>query len=247
MRAWIVLALVALAPAGCALSVPENYFGCSMDSQCPPGQFCNGDRCASQRSTIDASIDVGVHLDAGHDASADAAHPNDAPSAIDAASDVGQDVGVDASTDAYVVPVDTGTDAFVPVDAGHDAGHDASTWTASGSYSHSPQSSYVCAPRYDFTLTRWTFADNGVTLTVTDPNGDITCALTGTTASATGAFDVGCAEVVNGCTGTFRLMGAFTGNDTWTATFGVTFTGTCGAAPDTCTAQTFPSVTGMRL
>ncbi len=248
MRALLTSLWLACATlGGCALSVPENYFGCSMDSECPPGQFCNGDRCASQRSTIDASVDTGPRVDAGNDAS------RVVDAAIDVGSDVGQDASIDtgpsidSSIDMGPTSVDAGSDTGV--DVGTDAGHDASTWSPTGTYSDSPAPSYVCAIN-DFNVGSWAFDDDGASLTVSDPNADIPCAMSGATARTNGSFDVSCGHSAGGCSATYRLMGAFTGDNTWTATFTASYVGTgnaCGAAPDNCTLHTFPSVMGTRL
>jgi len=100
MRAWI--AMIALL-AGCAPEIPDGYYACNGDTECPEGLICRADgRCWRTPDALDAGA---------RDA---APTPDDA--AVDAGLDAGDlDAGTDAGGDACVpLPVDV--DLLVVVD-----------------------------------------------------------------------------------------------------------------------------------
>ncbi len=66
MRALLRLVLSCLMLLGCKATIPDHRFACATDSDCPPGQRCDGDRCTSERSdggapdaARDTSVDTG--------------------------------------------------------------------------------------------------------------------------------------------------------------------------------------------
>ena len=65
--------------------------------------------------------------------------------------------------------------------------------------------------------------------------------MTQTPAPTDGTFDV---TFVNpgGCTETYRLTGIFNGDDTWSAAYSLTLTGSCGE----CTDHLVPVISGTR-
>jgi hypothetical protein len=114
-------------------------------------------------------------------------------------------------------------------------------WNASGTYTTSPAPIYSCAfgIGVNFNGTTMTFSDGGTSLNVTVPG--LPCAMTGTFSRATRTIDVSC-FVPGSCAETYRLMGAFTGDDVWSATFTASYAG--GSCYD-CTNRSW-SVTGAR-
>ncbi|MHA2064731.1 MAG: hypothetical protein ACXABY_10185, partial [Candidatus Thorarchaeota archaeon] len=101
-------------------------------------------------------------------------------------------------------------------------------YAPSGTYSLSPTISYQCAffplPLVDLFYTSFTFVDDGTTLTV-QPAINGGCFMTGPSAKY-GQIDVIC-SYFGSCTETYSLVGSFTNNTTWEATFTATFTGSC--------------------
>jgi hypothetical protein len=100
-----------------------------------------------------------------------------------------------------------------------------SAFDASGTYSLSPTISYSCYfDIYSIYYTVFTFVDDGETLTITEyMNGG--CQMTGPSATASaGTIDVSC-TYPGGCTEYYTLLGSFTDDNTWEATFTVSFSG----------------------
>jgi len=100
-----------------------------------------------------------------------------------------------------------------------------------------------CMGTVNVNIASFIFANNGATVTGSPSFGHV---MTGApTTCPSGAFDAA-VTVPGGCTEAYRLMGAFTGVNTWNATFTMTFTGAqCSCPGDPCVNQTFP-VTGTR-
>jgi hypothetical protein len=123
-----------------------------------------------------------------------------------------------------VTPFD-GTDYGFP-------GNDTITiqpYAPSGSYSLSPTISYQCdwmgIPVVTLFYTSFTFIDDGTSLTV-QPAMNGGCFMTGPSAK-NGQIDVTCIYP-GSCNEIYSLVGSFTSNSTWEATFTADFTGNCG-------------------
>jgi hypothetical protein len=69
------------------------------------------------------------------------------------------------------------------------------------------------------------FSDSGTELTVN--GGGINCTMRGPSSRMTRMVDVSC-TLPGGCTETYRLMGSYTNDNTFTGTFTATFTGGSG-------------------
>ena len=80
------------------------------------------------------------------------------------------------------------------------------------------------AAQVNVNIASFIFANNGATVTGSPSFGHV---MTGApTTCPSGAFDAA-VTVPGGCTEAYRLMGAFTGVNTWNATFTMTFTAGC--------------------
>jgi hypothetical protein len=134
------------------------------------------------------------------------------------------------STDACIAAGFTGGTAVCRSDcSGWDtAGCTTASWDPSGTYVASPRPTYTCAfGLVNFSIGTFTFIDSGTILQVLGaPCGPVGM-MTGASARNPGrTFDVSC-TYAGSCNETYRLWGAFTGDDAWTAQFSATYTGSC--------------------
>jgi hypothetical protein len=116
----------------------------------------------------------------------------------------------------------------------------------SGFYSAAPPPTYQCAfiPLFgfyavDLNITSFTFSDSGSLLTVSGAP----CPMTGPSARTSRMINVTC-TLPGGCAETYRLVGTFSTDNTWSGTFTASFSGGASACSD-CTMRSF-SVTGTR-
>ncbi len=111
-----------------------------------------------------------------------------------------------------------------------------------GTYSVTPAPTYSCAyGLVSFSGSTMSFSLAGTTMTLT--MSGIPCSPTGIYDPGARSFDLTCTEPGT-CAETYRLTGAFTGDDTWSATFSASFAGGGGACFD-CANRSW-SVTGDR-
>jgi hypothetical protein len=118
-------------------------------------------------------------------------------------------------------------------------------WSPTGTYVVTPQVNFVCAiGLVAFNFSSLTFTDTGSALSVAPPAPGFGCTMTGASARVTRMFDVSCTVPggAGGCDETYRLVGSFTDDDTWTGTFTASFSGSCLD----CTFTTFSGRTGSR-
>ena len=122
-------------------------------------------------------------------------------------------------------------------------------WNPSGGYTTAPSPAYSCTGPFgitvvNFNIASFTFIDNGSTLQVAGAPCAGGSAMLGASArNPSRSFDVSCIYTGT-CTETYRLVGMFTDDDTWSGTFSATYTPTGGSCY-TCASRTW-SVTGSR-
>ncbi|MFX1438216.1 MAG: hypothetical protein ACFFAA_13660 [Promethearchaeota archaeon] len=98
-------------------------------------------------------------------------------------------------------------------------------YTPSGTYTFNSPIYYSCAfGTFIIDYSEFNFIDNGITLTI-QPAMPGDCYMSGSSATD-GQIDVSCVSPGT-CATTFSLVGTFTENDTWEATFTVAFSGSC--------------------
>ncbi|MFX1574477.1 MAG: hypothetical protein ACFFB0_17185 [Promethearchaeota archaeon] len=118
-----------------------------------------------------------------------------------------------------------------------------SAYTPSGIYDLTPGIIFQCGCippcLVNLDYTQFTFVDDGTTLTV-QPAMNSGCFMTGSSAS-NGQIYVSCIYPGD-CDETYTLVGIFTDNNTWDATFTATFSGSCMD----CTTYVL-SITGTRV
>jgi hypothetical protein len=99
-----------------------------------------------------------------------------------------------------------------------------------GTYTVTPAPAYSCAfGLVGFNLGTLQFVDNGTTLSVLNSgtgSPGLPCSMQGASARASRMFDVSCLAP-GSCNETYRLVGSYTGDSTWTGTFTATYTGSC--------------------
>ncbi len=117
----------------------------------------------------------------------------------------------------------------------------ARPFNPTGTWLVSPGVSYMCAfGLVSYSFGNLSFSDSGTDLTVN--GGGINCAMRGASSRATRMVDVSC-TLPGGCTETYRLVGTYGTDNTFTGTFTATFTG--GAGCFGCTTRS-AAVSGTR-